>query len=390
MNRPEAPRASTIPVIDLAASLSTDPSERGRVASGVSAAAISGGIFYVTHHGIPAAVVDAQFELAREFFACDISEKAAIDVARSNCFRGYEAFASQTINAATPGDLKEGFIMGPELDAAHPHVLAGFPNTGANLWPQRPPRFKEQMLAWVEHMNALGRRLARLLAQSLNLPEDYFAAALLDPLTYSQLFHYPPQAAGTNAQIGAGAHVDWGFITILAQDEVGGLEVHDERGDWSAVPPIAGTFVIILGEMILRITNGRYRSAPHRVAINNEWPQPVLGGDVLRPQLRLPCRLRTDVPPYCGRTAIRARECRRPYARDGAGAAKRELAIEVCVDASLRYFVRLRQYRLVNAARCPTRRIRLIEFVVCDAAARPDALNTTLAEGACDDCTLAD
>jgi isopenicillin N synthase-like dioxygenase len=235
----------------------------------MSSAALLSGVFYVVHHGVPEHVVDAQFQLARNFFALDVTEKATVDVARSNCFRGYEAFASQTINAATPGDLKEGFIMGPELEATHPHVVAGYPNTGANLWPLRPPNFKAQMLGWVEHMNAIGRRLAALLAISLDLSEDHFAAALREPLTYAQLFHYPPQPPGPHAtQIGAGAHVDWGLLTILVQDDVSGLEVRDSAGRWSAAPPIRGTFVIILGEMILRLTNGRYRSAMHRVAAN--------------------------------------------------------------------------------------------------------------------------
>jgi isopenicillin N synthase-like dioxygenase len=269
MNRTEALQASAIPVIDLAAHQTLDARERRAVPARVGDAASSGGIFYVENHGVPAAVVDAQFRLAHEFFAIDVTEKAAIDVARSNCFRGYEAFASQTIDAASPGDLKEGFIMGPELDAAHPHVLAGYPNTGANLWPLRPPHFKAQMLAWVDQMNALGRRLAALLARSLDLPEEYFAAALLEPMTYSQLFHYLSQPRMPLAsQLGAGAHVDWGFLTILAQDDVGGLEVRDALGGWSAAPPVPGTLVVILGEMILRLTNGRYRSATHRVAIN--------------------------------------------------------------------------------------------------------------------------
>jgi isopenicillin N synthase-like dioxygenase len=269
MNRSEALPASTIPVIDLAAGSSANLGERRAVAAEVGAAARAGGIFYVRGHGVPASVVDAQFDLARAFFACDVTEKAAIDVARSNCFRGYEAFASQTIDAAMPGDLKEGFIMGPELAPTHPHVRAGYPNTGSNLWPERPPHFKSRMLAWVERMTALGRRLAALIALSLDLPDDYFAAALADPLVYAQLFHYPPQAASARVlQLGAGAHVDWGFITILAQDDVGGLEVRDAAGQWSAAPPIPGTFVIILGEMMLRLTNGRYRSATHRVAMN--------------------------------------------------------------------------------------------------------------------------
>ena len=118
-------------------------------------------------------------------------------------------------------------------------------------------------------MNTLGRRLAGLLALSLELPNDYFAVPLAEPLTYSQLLYYPPVAAGEcGNRLGAGAHVDWGFLTILLQDEVGGLEVRAPDGSWHVVEPVPGTFAIILGEMMLRLTNGLYRSAMHRVAKN--------------------------------------------------------------------------------------------------------------------------
>jgi isopenicillin N synthase-like dioxygenase len=98
---------------------------------------------------------------------------------------------------------------------------------------------------------------------------NYFSAALTDPLTYSQLLYYPSlpaQACGN--RLGAGAHVDWGLLTILLQDEVGGLEVRGPDASWHAATPVPGTFVIILGEMILRLTNGLYRSAMHRMAKN--------------------------------------------------------------------------------------------------------------------------
>jgi isopenicillin N synthase-like dioxygenase len=202
------------------------------------------------------------------FFALELAEKRAIDVSRSNCFRGYEAFGTQTIDTAAPGDLK-GFIMGPDLAPDHPHVLAQYPNTGANLWPPRLPGFRRHMEAYVDAMNRLGRRLAGVLALSLDLPANYFAAALTNPLTYSQLLYYPSlpaQACGN--RLGAGAHVDWGLLTILLQDDVGGLEIRAPDASWHAATPVPGTFVIILGEMILRLTNGLYRSAMHRVAKN--------------------------------------------------------------------------------------------------------------------------
>ena len=235
----------------------------------IRAAGCETGVFYVRNHGVPRALIEAHFALARAFFALDVAEKCAIDVHRSNCFRGYEPFGTQTIDAAAPGDLKEGFIMGPDLPPDHPHVLAGYPNTGANLWPVRPPGLRAHMETYVAAMNALGARLAGLLAVSLDLPHDAFAAALAEPLTYSQLFHYPSlPVAEPGTRLGAGAHVDWGMLTILLQDDVGGLEVRAHDTTWSAARPLPDTFVIILGEMMVRFTAGRYRSAMHRVTRN--------------------------------------------------------------------------------------------------------------------------
>jgi isopenicillin N synthase-like dioxygenase len=258
-----------IPVIDLAGTFSPNTADRLSAVRDVRAASREFGLFYVTNHAVPASLIASHFALARSFFALDMAEKRAIDVSRSNCFRGYEAFGTQTIDAAAPGDLKEGFIMGPELAPDHPHVRAGYPNTGANLWPSRPADFRCGMERYVGAMNRLGRRLAELLALSLGLPEEYFSVPLTEPLTYSQLLYYPSLAAAPcGNRLGAGAHVDWGLLTILLQDDVGGLEVRAPDGMWHPASPVPGSFVIILGEMILRLTDGLYRSAMHRVVKN--------------------------------------------------------------------------------------------------------------------------
>jgi isopenicillin N synthase-like dioxygenase len=258
-----------IPVIDFADARSSDPSRRSGAMREIAAASRDLGMFLIADHGVPDALIDAHFAVARAFFALDLEEKRAIDVSRSNCFRGYEAFGTQTIDPATPGDLKEGFIMGPDLPPHHPHVIARFPNTGANIWPRRPAGMRAHMERYVDAMNELGREIAAALARSLGLSADYFRAALTEPLIYSQLLYYPalPAEAGEN-RFGAGAHVDWGMLTILLQDDVGGLEVRARDGTWYAAPPVPRTFVIILGEMWLRLTNGAYRSATHRVARN--------------------------------------------------------------------------------------------------------------------------
>jgi isopenicillin N synthase-like dioxygenase len=236
-------------------------------AAALAAAAREIGLFLVRDHGIAPVAIDAQFANARAFFALPAQEKALIDVARGAAFRGYEAVGSQTIDPRAPGDLKEGFIMGPDLRPDHPHVLHGYPNTGANVWPRRPLGFRAMLEAWVDAMNEVARRVARCFARSLGLVDDAFAAALAEPLTYAQLFHYPAVAAAVaDASLGAGAHRDYGFLTLLAQDGPG-LEAR--VGDrWVAVPFVPHALIVIFGEAVVRLTDGRYRSPLHRVAAN--------------------------------------------------------------------------------------------------------------------------
>jgi isopenicillin N synthase-like dioxygenase len=249
---------TALPVVDLAAPGRDDVDD-----------ALEHGAFYLARHGVAPPLIDDHFALTEAFFALDSDEKCAIDVRRSNAFRGYEPFGTQTIDAATPGDLKEGFIMGPDLDPAHPYVVAGFPNTGSNQWPRRPRGLRAHMERYVVAMNAVGRRVASLLATALDLSATYFDELLAEPLTYAQLFHYPPMPEAPPAgSLGAGAHTDWGMLTILLQNGVAGLECRSSGAGWRSVPPLPGTLVVVFGEMLLRLTNGRVAPALHRVVAN--------------------------------------------------------------------------------------------------------------------------
>jgi isopenicillin N synthase-like dioxygenase len=262
--------ADSIPVIDLAPSFSDDPAGRKAVAWEIHKTARDTGFFYIKNHGVPQAMVDGQLELARTFFALPMDEKLAVDASLSTCTRGYETMGLQTLDDGSPPDLKEGFLIGCDLDENHPYVRDGVPNCGANLWPSKPEGFRPTYEAYVDEMFRVGRHLMGLIALSLDLPEDYFAEGLAEPLFNSRLLRYAPQPedAAFN-QIGAGAHTDWGMITILLQDDVGGLEVENAAGEWISAPPIPGTFVINLGEMVRVLTNGMYHANLHRVLNNH-------------------------------------------------------------------------------------------------------------------------
>jgi len=160
----------------------------------------------------------------------------------------------------------ESFYVNVELPDDHPYVRAGIRSYGGNRWPASLPGFREDMLAYRAAITALGAELMALIALSLELPEDYFAPMFALASGTLRLIHYPPQPADAAVnQIGAGAHTDWGGITLLLQDDTGGLEVRNRDGDWLIAPPVKDAFVVNIGDLLQRWTNDLYRSNMHRV-----------------------------------------------------------------------------------------------------------------------------
>ncbi|MDF1486667.1 2-oxoglutarate and iron-dependent oxygenase domain-containing protein [Ramlibacter sp. H39-3-26] len=256
----------SIPVIDLADALAPGGARSAAVAAQVRAAGTASGFFYVRNHGVPAALAEAQYALARRFFELPLADKQAIDLHRSPSMRGYEAIGAQTLGAGARPDLKESFYCGLEYAPDHPYVRRGYHSYGSNQWPAALPEMAAQCAAYTAALLALAQRLMQLMALSLDLPEGYFDHTHGNPMVTLRLLRYPPHPRDADERtFGAGAHTDWGAITILAQDALGGLEVCMPGGAWVAAPPMEGSFVVNLGDMIPRWTNGRYHSNPHRV-----------------------------------------------------------------------------------------------------------------------------
>jgi isopenicillin N synthase-like dioxygenase len=259
-----------IPVIDLTNALTSNASRRREVADQVRNAAETCGFFYVSHHGIPQSLIDRQFEVAEQFFTQPRDAKLTVALQPGGPMRGYEAVGSQTLDAAANADLKESFQCGREYPADHPYVLKGYSSYGGNLWPAGLPELRKASEQYFDAAAGLSATLLELLALSLGLAENYFARLNTHPSDTLRLLWYPPQpATADDRTFGAGAHTDWGALTILAQDTNGGLEVQMQDGSWVPAYPIDGTFVINLGDMIPRWTNGRYHSNLHRVINKN-------------------------------------------------------------------------------------------------------------------------
>jgi isopenicillin N synthase-like dioxygenase len=259
--------AASLPVIDIGGLSSPELTDRKAVAAKLRAACLYNGFFYISNHGIDEALVGNVFAEAAAFFALPAEAKAEVDKSRSSANRGYEPLQGQTLESGAPPDLKEGYYIGPEHAPDDARVLAGLFNHGPNQWPASRPRFRPVMQAYLDVMMALAARMMGGIALSLDLPEDYFAGYCRDAMGTVRLLHYPPQSPhGNPAQKGAGAHTDFGGLTLLCQGEIGGLQVWDQAsGGWIHADPVPGTYVVNLGDMIARWTNDRYRSTLHRV-----------------------------------------------------------------------------------------------------------------------------
>ena len=251
-----------LPVIDVSA-LADGSRGASEVAAAIDHACRAWGFFTIVNHGIPPEL-ERQLELeSRQFFNRSLARKQEIAMARGRrAWRGYFGVGEE-LTSGVP-DLKEGLYFGQELPPEHPLVRSGVPMHGPNLFPEDMPQFRATVNAYIEALTSLGHRLMTGISLALGLERHYFERHCTgNPLALFRIFHYPPALPQDN-RWGVGEHTDYGLLTILKQDDVGGLEVKSGAG-WLAVPPIPGTFVCNIGDMLERMTGGLYRSTAHRV-----------------------------------------------------------------------------------------------------------------------------
>ncbi len=254
-----------IPVIDIKSLYGSDKAAIENTAALIGEACRGIGFFYIKGHALSLADIEALFSTSHDFFALPEAVKKQVEISPKTGNRGYVPMRGEALDPSKPADLKEAFNIGLELATDDPELLAGARFRALNLWPEQPG-FRRAMLGYFDTALDIGRRLHIAFAADLGLKTDHFEDKLDRPLATLRLLHYPPQPdAVEDGQMGAGAHTDYGCVTLLLTDEVGGLEVRTRSGDWVKAPYIPGAFVCNIGDCLMRWTNDTYMSTPHRV-----------------------------------------------------------------------------------------------------------------------------
>jgi len=253
-----------IPVIDVSRAITGD--DIPGVAAKINAAATDHGFFYISAHGIDQKLLDQAFQVSKDFFALPKEVKATVAVDTHQ--RGWMAQGMSHLPGAATHDLKEVFFWGTETAADHPDVLAGKPLVAVNRWPSDTfPRLATELRPYYAAVCNVARKVMAAVAVSLDQPAGFFEAAYQTPLARGQLVYYPPSSDVDEAEqrFGVAPHTDFGVLTLLLQDNSGGLQVQSKTGDWIEAPPIPGTLVCNIGDLLARWSNNRFASTRHRV-----------------------------------------------------------------------------------------------------------------------------
>lgn len=261
-----------LPIIDVAALLdrSSGTAARRHCADAIGAACAAYGFFYVSNHGIPEATRHKLLTQAKSFFDLPVPLKMKLHLRESRQFRGYVPMCGEVTR--NKKDWHECYDIQPLAERA----ATSAPPGGAHIlddpgqWPTTLPEFPGAVMQMWDRLSALAGRLVEGLALSLGLEESFFASFTSPQLCDLRLSHYPPfpvDASYADVDAGMGAHYDLGFLAVLTQDEMGGLEIMSTQGDWIDAPHIPGTYLINIGLMVQHWTNERYRATLHRVRL---------------------------------------------------------------------------------------------------------------------------
>lgn len=258
-------QAGDIPVIDLGPFRRGEAGAKAETAQAIRGALETIGFFGIADHGLDDAAIDRALAAGREFFARPLDEKLGVKI--NSAHRGYMPMNDQHRAEAKRPNFSESFLVGPALAANDPGLLAGKPMHGPNQWPARAESLRGALDAYYAEATKLGFRLVELFEAALDLPEGRFRDCFgTRHMGFIRALHYPPAPAQRPDDLyGAAPHSDFGFLTVVTQDAVGGLQVRRRDGVWIDAPRMPGTAVVNVGDMLMRWTNDRFVSTPHRV-----------------------------------------------------------------------------------------------------------------------------
>lgn len=296
---------SEVPIIDLSG-IYGDLAARTALAATIRDAAENTGFFYIKNHGIPSTTIDAALAQAKTFFAQPTDKKQEISTSKSAFFNGWTEMRGTNISPSESRDFREGFawrydpVYDPEPKDYVPEDIKPWIRGEDFVWCvllfvflvlRRPalrppyfglrstliqvaregtshlPNFKDECLRYWQECLKLARRMIRIFALALDLPETYFDDIVTFPGADGVFNYYPANDVPADASIdvGLGAHTDLQSFTLLLQDSVGGLQVLTNQGQWVKVPPMKDTFVVNIGDFLMRLSNDRFKSTVHRV-----------------------------------------------------------------------------------------------------------------------------
>ena len=253
-----------IPIIDVQEIETADG--KARIGAEIVKAAETVGFFYLSGHGIAPSLIERAFATSKMFFELPEHEKFSITVDQNQ--RSWMAQGLARLEGSKTHDAKEVFFWGWDIGPDDADLNAGVAMVAQNQWPDHvAPLFRTDLMPYYLAVVALGRSVMQAIALGLGKNVDFFDAGYNVPLARGQLVYYPkPNVSDhTEERFGAAAHSDFGALTTLMQDNNGGLQVQNKAGDWIAAPPIDGTFVCNIGDLLEQWTNGRLVSTKHRV-----------------------------------------------------------------------------------------------------------------------------
>ena len=262
--------AEIIPVIDLGPYLARAPGAIERTAEKLRFALTEIGFCFIVNHGVPAAQIREVFRQAARFHALPLERKIEVKIDKHNV--GYlpmkgDTLRTSTVANVTKPNVNEAFFVARDLPNDHPDVVANRRFRSANRWPSDLPGFREAIVGYCETMEQLVRKLVRLYARALRLPLEYFDRPFEEPQYKLRMTHYPYHSDLKADEFGIAPHTDTSFLTLLAPNDVPGLSIRTQTGQWIDAPAIPGAFVVNGGQLLQRWTNDYFLATPHR-AVN--------------------------------------------------------------------------------------------------------------------------